>query len=365
MRRGTLAALVLSLLGLGVLAFLVSQRVERVSETVVVPPAAAARANPFLACARFLDAMGVPTRSRALGEGAPPEVDLLLVLTPARQPRQRRARALLEWTRAGGHLVLTSEHAGEADPLLEELGIERFDLPPPPTQAVEREFELAWTSDVGLYSERYAEQVDGWFLDRSGEFALTLSFPLGRGRVTALSSSAWLTNEQIGAAQHAHLLWDLVSKRGAPRRALVIHEDGFPSLASLLVRHAWTILLPLLLCLALGIHAASRRFGPLTRPPSLARRSLLEHVGASGEFSWRHAQGAALLEAARAEVLEQLQRRRPNLTYLSEDEQHAALAAETSLSRAQIARALRGGAPAGEGAFVACVASLQTLWSTL
>jgi hypothetical protein len=60
--------------------------------------------------------------------------------------------------------------------------------------------------------------------------------------------------------------------------------------------------MPLLVC---WLWAASRRFGPALPAPRSQRRSLVEHIGASGRFLWREARGTALYEA----VLDELRQR--------------------------------------------------------
>ena len=81
---------------------------------------------------------------------------------------------------------------------------------------------------------------------------------------------------------------------------------------------AW---LPLLLALLAWLWARMQRFGPLLPPPAAERRSLLEHIVASGEHSYRYGYAHLLHAAVRDAFLARLRRRDPQAAALEGEPQ--------------------------------------------
>jgi hypothetical protein len=114
-----------------------------------------------------------------------------------------------------------------------------------------------------------------------------------------------------------------------------------PPLWRLLLDHAWRVLLPLLLALLVWLWMRAERLGPLRPSPSHDRRSLLEHVQASGDHLYRYGRRATLYSAAHEAFLRQLRRRDPYAAALEGPAQIDAIAARTGLTSADVEAALR------------------------
>ena len=92
----------------------------------------------------------------------------------------------------------------------------------------------------------------------------------------------------------------------------------------------------LLLALLAWLWMRMQRFGPLLPPPMPARRSLLEHVEASGEHLLRYGKLGVLHGAMRDAVLARLRRRDPLAAAQEGEVQAALVAARVDLPVAQV-----------------------------
>ncbi|HEX5041730.1 MAG TPA: DUF4350 domain-containing protein [Candidatus Polarisedimenticolaceae bacterium] len=343
-----------------------------------------ARTNPLLAAERFLRQMGIPARSSGLS--VLPGADHALLLTlPGHGLDVARRRRLLDWVRAGGHVVATATGPGTtwsdlaADPLLEACGVAgvpvdpaRVDeadlggIPSAFTRRGERKIAVAGEkrplhvlvrTDVALQSR--TDTSPRWLLDSDHRNPAAVTCPLGRGRVTVLADLIFTTNAELGERDHARLLWRLVTLDGTPAGVWLVREDHGPSLAGLVFGRG----LPLVVALGLlGLAAAVRagvRFGPPLPLPPRGRRSLLEHVEAVGALLWRTRRADVLLSASRTDLLARASRRRPALARLAPDARAAALARATGVPPRALREALEDPLPDTADAFVQAVHTLQ------
>ena len=85
---------------------------------------------------------------------------------------------------------------------------------------------------------------------------------------------------------------------------------------------------------------ATRRFGPIAPDVAAERRSLVEHVTASGHFLWQHGASGALMAAVVQALRQRIRARHPTWAGLPVAELSAKLAAFTGLPEPAIARAL-------------------------
>ncbi|HYU34957.1 MAG TPA: DUF4350 domain-containing protein, partial [Thermoanaerobaculia bacterium] len=182
--------------------------------------------------------------------------------------------------------------------------------------------QIAFGTGAGLAFVRYAE---------------------GAGSVTFLADASFLTNSGIGQLDHAALAWALVRAGGdAPAGVWIAIRDKVPTLGQLLVRHAWMALASGGLLIAAWLWAAGSRFGPLLPDPPRDRRSLLEHVEASGDFLWRTGRGDEIVQSAREALVHRIDVREPGWSRLPAPELVKRLAAGARLPAARIDRALHG-----------------------
>ena len=377
-----------------------------------------ARANPYLASTRMLERLGLQTRGvKNLYEldELPPADGTVFLPVPRGALGQRRVERLREWVEDGGHLLVVGRpgrqcrEAPHRDPLLDPLGVKtespcdkktslfgesdeaesegekdpsdttddtdgpavlgglgtRNDAPGSVTLPG-RDTPLQVNDEPGIWGRELTgpEGKALWAVPgRKGQ--RILQYRVGTGLLTVLSSSAFMTNPQVGQHDHAELVWRLFTWDGRQGPLFLVHGHQMPSLISLVFSHGWAVVLSLGLLLVLWLWSRAARFGPVRPLPLPARRSLLEHVEASGRLLWRHGHGVALLEAARGAVLKRAVRRIPQWQRLSEAERHERLAVLCNLRVAEVSQVLNDGAPANRAGFLGAIQRLERIRKAL
>ncbi len=365
--------------------------------------------NRFLAAERMLEAMGLETRSfpspRDLDE-LPPSDGTLFVPTQRHTLSEEKSLDLVEWARAGGHLVvltwtLWDEEPRKPDPILDPLGVRQFMLAAPepdeegedgalaggsqqngnepePEKPERRTLEWNVVARVAVagrerplevefdpfYTMQDADGLAVWSAsDVNGTHLLQI--PLGSGYLTALSDDYILTNDQIASHDHAELVYRLarVGGRGGP--AWFVTTEDWPGPWTLLVNHAWMVAVSLCVVVMAWIWFASRRYGPLLPDDPLERRRLMEHIEASGRFHWRHKGARALHEAARGALLEVVRARHPGWIELQPRELHERLARLSGVPRERIDDALAFRFDPQPERFARCISTLEKIRRSL
>lgn len=288
-----------------------------------------AREDPYLAYGRFLDRMGVTT-TRALVpsslDSLPARATLVFASRRLAYMTPDRIRRVREWVDRGGSLVLEHEPEAIDDPLLEAFGVKRVyperDASGGLKGGTARDYTAAnavltvdWP-ELGRPLRARLGTVLGELRDlrvrsdvrevRQGTRLVALSFASGQGRVTVLPTLLFLRNGNIGDFDHAELGWRLVSAQ--PPAVLYLRMQS-PPLFEWVRRDAWPVALAAALLLFLWLGRIIPRFGPLEPDATPPRRSLIEHVVASGRFLWSRGAGAYLLEAVRERALRAARRR--------------------------------------------------------
>ena len=376
--------------------------VERVEDEFITPARGHARYDEFYALELLLTDLGIPARG-VQGLPAPPPTDqVVLLLAPDRRDRALRVRRLVDWVERGGHLVVAprepvewslDEDDGEDDEgedalsadtaaredtggaggvVVTELGVQvygarslhvggvRFAHP-----ATGEALEIAMDDGRRLWVEG-VQQPGGhagrWTVwsDASGGLVLA-SVPVGRGRVTAVADVDFLESEQLGERDHARVAWLLSTLHGTPAGAVVVYRDDAPSRLGWVWAHAWQLCASGAVALGVWLWGASRRLGPLLPEPQRVRRSLREHIEASGELLWRYRHDQALLQSARTGQLARLRSRFPETVGLDGAELVGALSDATGLEAEQVRLALFGGGVHDAGQFHRAIAALSRL----
>jgi len=328
-----------------------------------------ARRNPYLALERLAERMGMPAhevRSLAGLAQLPPDGVLLLPQPRGELARRERAR-LLQWAANGGHLVIEAEPARASDPLLDALGVHRKSVRVTgPRKPVEVEWPgAAHALRADLPPWLVLEAKSPLFAAEDPEDAKLLQLARGKGLVTVINDFSFLHNRAIGDQDHAELGWRIVGT-GAPASVLLVFNNPERlSLTDWLRTNAPAVLVAAAALLLLWLWRVAPRFGPIAPDPERARRSLLDHLRASGRFLWNTGQRKQLAESAREMALRRVARIHPDFASLTARERAARLANSFGLAPEDVQRLLVPQAPRTVPEFVRSIRVLQIIHDRL
>ena len=365
------------LVGAGVLVLLVvlallfawfRHTYHRVEKTLYLPPTGEAAYNPLYALAKTLEADGVKVNARQrlmLDDNALARGDTLLLFNDPRALSPPEAERLLAWVEEGGHLLIRTPQYSPGEDLSESNA----------PQAEMLELLSAWLVDETPSCEDFQVEGEGHHVEfcRGRRFAFDVVVPelawgdlqggyvyarvaVGKGHADILADFDFLTNTATrGFAQEALDAPPDGGLRDGPHRALarqvlapnyrqgtmhLVYAAEMPSLWRTLYLHGWMVWAPLLLALVAWLWMRMQRFGPQVPAPAGERRSLLEHVRASGEHLYRYGRGVMLYAAVRQAFLARLRRRDPVAAALTGEPQVAAIAERTGHPADRIRTAL-------------------------
>jgi hypothetical protein len=212
----------------------------------------------------------------------------------------------------------------------------------------------------------------GQSFDHYGEAPGTLSsndnglqlayFNRGVGRVVINSDNHIWQNQRIECHDHAYLLWRLINPKG--KVWFVINQEA-PSLWVILWRSTPYGAAAALLALAFWLWAKAARFGPILTRTSSGRRSLAEHIHASAMLLWRRQQHPYLVTQLRAELRQFLLLHYPQFDNWSQADQIAHLQTLTTLTPAELDKALFSTQLLTPQDFTTAVACLQMIRKSL
>jgi len=294
-------------------------------EPIRVGATGEALTDRFLAYSRFLARMGakvVPVTSPT-GIASPPEEATIVIgarrlsyMVPARVDK------LVAWVRRGGHLVIEAEPTGIDDPLLDALGIQRpreapevqrrptrWEPPPvllAPWPGASRPLRVQFFAPVRELRDLRERTPVATIVDK--DHTVALAFAEGQGQVTVLPTLEFLDNTHIAQLDHAELGWLALGNPPRSPVLLFLHLDTAP-LGEWIRREAWAVVVAAALGIALWLARIIPRFGPLAPDPPPVRRSLAEHVVASGRYLWSRGEGRYLAQALRDRVMRAAARR--------------------------------------------------------
>jgi hypothetical protein len=365
------------LVGAGVLVLLVvlallgawfRHTFHRVDKTFHLPPSGEAAYNPLYALAKTLEADGVKVNARQrlmLDDNALGRRDTLLLFNDPRALSPPEAERLLAWVEDGGHLLIRTPLYSPGEDTSEQ------DAP----QAAMLDLVSAWLVDETPSCEDFQVEGEGHHVEfcRGRRFAFDEVVPelawgdlqhgyvyarlaVGKGHVDVLADFDFLANTGArGVMQEALDAPPDGGLRDGPHRALarqvlapnyrqgtmhLVYAAEMPSLWRTLYLRGWMAWAPLLLALAAWLWMRMQRFGPPLPAPAGERRSLLEHVRASGEHLYRYGRGVMLYSAVRQAFLARLRRRDPVAAALTGEAQVAAIAERTGQPADRIRTAL-------------------------
>jgi len=360
---------------------------ERVEETDELPPRGEAAYNPLFALKLALadDGRKVSARPRLQLRDVPLKpADTLLLLGDTRQIPAPDRDAILAWVRSGGHLIVRTPPAGSAGlldlgglgesaddadeamadvPLLGDLGVEPLDHGDCMDLQVEGFDSHTEFCDGRMFAlgPDAADALLVWEQYDEGEYGFA-RLRHGKGSVDVLADLDFATNAQLEEGPHYALVRQLLAPnydRGGMFH--LIYRIEMPSLWSLLWAKLWMLLLPCALGIAVWLWMRTERLGPLRPSPADDRRSLLEHVHASGEHLYRYGRAGRLYAAVFDAFLQRLRRRDPYAAALDGPARVEAIARRTGLPAHEVEAALRYPRPGDARDFVQRVAQLLKL----
>lgn len=183
----------------------------------------------------------------------------------------------------------------------------------------------------------------------------------GSGTLVMVSNN-FFDNAHLPRYDHAELLLTLAALQPRAKHAMIVQDiNATPWYLALWRSGAMALsALAVLLVLLLWRAMIGGRFGPPLPEPAGARRALLEHIEASGNWLWKVPGGRALLlGAARRETLALLARRAPELRQLEGNALCARLARLHGIDETALQEALHADASAQPAVFTRQIRTLQ------
>lgn len=325
---------------------------ERVTSEEYVGYDGEARYNRFLAAQLLLAEVGIESESRASlspADWLPDYSDTLVVsASPAIAVPEQRFM-LEEWVRIGGHLVILPpfNDAAVVDDFLMTFGYQfvevDFEIPGAETEDEEDDTEYEYNVDVDWTRHRI-EVEDGY------EQSATLSDdkgivvarqPWGNGYVTIVADHRYFANYDIGEMDHGRLFLDTVAGYVDPGKVWLIYDASFSSLWQLIWSNAPYVVLGVAALIFVALWAVVPTFGPMILPEPPVRRSIVEHVNASGTFVWKQRGASSLARAASSAIVHKAERHRPGIGRMPLAEQAKIIAEITDMDPQTVFDALR------------------------
>jgi len=352
--RNTVIGVVLLML-VGLIATWFLRSFEKGSEEITLPPYGEPTYNALYALRETLIRDGSKAESRRQLDLPAMQLqpgDTVLMLDDPRQLTPAQVEGLLDWVQFGGHLLLRVPDAdedldGNEQGLLERLGVVTTDAAARcqiwQVEGQPSHDEFCSGSRFSLTSKARAEHR---WADAGGDDTLAYArLRYGLGRVDVLGSMDFLLNGEgphdtgLRDIAHRDLTRLLLAPNYGKGTTHLIYAMEMPSLWKTLFQRGWPVWVPLLLALLAWLWMRCQRFGALLPSPREDRRSLLEHVRASGEHLHRYGKSPLLYDAVRQAFLTRLRRRAPVAAALTGDAQAQAIAdhLQWPISRVQTA----------------------------
>lgn len=336
------------------------QNFHQVEQFLPLPPKGEASYNPLYLLKKTLQSDGVPVNARqrlALDQNPLAPHDTLLLFNDPRVLSIDQQDALLEWVDAGGHLIVRTPPLGAEDQinigLLDELGVFLADkgecatltvagLDPRKEFCGRRRFKLHDVEPELSWGDLKAGYVFARLAHGDGHVDVLAGLDALENGSVELDDGVKLTpTDGLREVQHQALARQLLAPNYKRGTVHLVYAAEMPSLLRLLISHYWMVWLPLLLALLGWLWSRMRRFGPELPAPEMARRSLLEHVRASGDHIYRHGRGVLLYLAVRQAFLARLRRRDPVAAALAGDAQAEMIAERFGLTASAVRSALQ------------------------
>ena len=309
-----------------------------------------ARINDYYGAELLIRELGFEAESRPTltpSEWMPDPGDtLILELTAAIAIGDER-NAVLDWIHDGGHLILLPpNNSSEAtDSFLAEFSLELVapDATDEDNDPEDREYdneyvvEPVWNMrDVALIGD-----TDAGVIRNNGLiFAARRTF--SEGYVTLLADGTPFTNSFLADGDNARLFADIVVGGLESGKVWITFEATFSPLWQIIWNAAPFVVVTTALFFLLWIWHAMPAFGPKQVIESASRRSIIEHIRASGVFTWQKHGGGHLMQGSTQALVHEAAAKHPGLSKRSTEEQARIIARITGMSAQKVMDALHG-----------------------
>jgi hypothetical protein len=328
---------------------------EKVIKTEYIGYSGEARFNDFLAAEMLITELGLEADSRSElvpTEWMPGQYDTLMVHASESISFGAEFDMLASWVLNGGHLVLLPpQRDTELTDII--LGYFGFSLEPRAAGDADNDDGTEETKTDEDETFDYLIDLDSTLVRIQPHDGITTSATLsaddgliaarrewGDGYVTVVANAWYFSNYNLDEYDHARLLMDIVAGYVKEGKTWFIYNTDFPSLWELIWKNGPFVVLGFAASLLLWLWSRATKFGPAVGPDSLARRSILEHVRAAGNFAWRNHSAADLVTSSTAAILHEAERRHPGIGHLAPQAQAQQLARMTGMHDSYVFDAL-------------------------
>lgn len=196
-------------------------------------------------------------------------------------------------------------------------------------------------------------------LDEEGKYLFV--FEEGKGHIVVAPNNEFI-NATIGEFDNGEILLHLMQLNPQGKQLTLVMQLDIPHWETILWASYKYAIIGSLCLLSLLFWRAIRRFGPLLPEPDQERRSLIEHIDASGRWLWKLPKGRTiLLGAVRHATLQVVYRRAPELQRLSLNSQTERMAEASQIELTRLVHALEDPAEELPTAFTRQIKTLQQL----
>jgi hypothetical protein len=282
---------------------------------------------------------------------------------------------LLNWAGEGGHLVLLGPEsvAAEGDDTLWQFGVglriarselhEAMAAQDDVRDYLEAEIEGDYALGVSPYDvqlELVNEDQDFDVIRHGGEIVAARQ-RWSDGFVSVIANATRFNNDAMKNGDNARLFADVVMGDIEPGKVWLIFRTRLTPLWELIWQAAPYLVISAAFIVLLLLWAALPAFGPRIVATGDKRRSILEHIHASGLFVWRHAGRFSLRESSTEALLREADARHPGLSRLARTEQAEAIARITGQSAQWVLDVLAGSEEKGQRGFTQDMQRIQDI----
>jgi len=333
-------------------------------------PSVLAIKNPFLAAERFLTQIGMNAQSlsdRRLLIDLPSVNDIIIINIFGGNLPKDREELLISWIKQGGSLIITPDRLWDEKllksgnnlldrygirPTLKSKGKEDHKNRDFDTQKSDFEIELGQNRPAKVSFASNKILMDGGdgiadkkYYENNGNHIIQIE--IGQGRLIVLSDNEFLKNKNLDKNDHAYFLANLVQKNSETRahdgsKIWLLYSSNMPSLLSLIWNNAFYFVICFLILLLFCILRLNLKSGPLIPINDNARRNLMEHLEASGNYLFKLDKGARMLKKVQKATERSLKEKYFSTTQKTSSEQSAAMAKQLNIQEETVHAALFG-----------------------